>query len=110
MGIGFYSEDYTASIDYVYYFTSDNYTGTSDYYNSTVVSWTLDAASSFNNSQVISDFKNITSAMYSSYTDVWLYVAEMMTVNQNGVTGMIPNYAGSGAGYFLYYNTITFSG
>jgi peptide/nickel transport system substrate-binding protein len=109
MGIGYYSEDYTASIDYVYYFTADNYTGTSSYYNNTVVSWALDAAASFNNTQVISDFKSITSAMYSSYTDVWLYVAEMMTVNQNGVTGMIPNYAGSAAGYFLYFNTVTYS-
>jgi peptide/nickel transport system substrate-binding protein len=109
MGIGYYSEDYTASIDYVYYFTSDNYIGTSDYSNSTVISWTGNASASFNNAVVISDFRNITSAMYSSYTNVWLYVAEMMTVNQNGVTGMIPNFAGSGAGYFLYYNTVTYS-
>jgi len=109
MGIGYYSEDYTASIDYVYYFTSDNYTGTSSYYNSSAVSWTLNASTSFNNSQVIADFKNITSAMYYSYTDIWLYVAEMMTVNQNGVTGMVPNFAGSAMGYFLYYNTVSYS-
>jgi peptide/nickel transport system substrate-binding protein len=109
MGIGYYSEDYTASIDYVYYFTSDNYIGSSDYSNSTVVSWTVNASTSFNNAEVISDFRNITQAMYSSYTDIWLYVADMMTVNQNGVTGMVPNAAGSAAGYFLYFNTVTYS-
>ena len=109
MGIGFYSEDYTASIDYVYYFTSDNYTGTSNYANASAIAWTVDASTSFNNATVISSFGNITRAMYNSYTDIWLYVAEMMTVNQNGITGMIPNPAGSAAGYFLYYNTINYS-
>ena len=110
MGIGFYSEDYTASIDYVYYFTSDNYIGTSDYANANAIAWTLDASTSLNNSVAVSSFGNITRAMYDNNTDVWLYVADMMTVNQNGITGMIPNPAGSGAGYFLYYNTIRYSG
>jgi ABC-type transport system substrate-binding protein len=109
MGIGFYSEDYTASIDYVYYFTSDNYTGTSNYANASAIAWTVKASTSFNSATVISSFRNITRAMYSSYTDIWLYVADMMTVNQNGITGMIQNPAGSAAGYFLYYNTINYT-
>jgi len=33
-----------------------------------------------------------------------------MTVTQNGIAGIIPNPAGSAAGYFLYYNTITYNG
>jgi peptide/nickel transport system substrate-binding protein len=110
MGIGYYSEDYTASIDYVYYFTSDNYIGTSDYADANAIAQTLNASTSFNSAVVVSSFGNITNSMYHNYNDVWLYVAEMMTVNQNGITGMIPNPAGSGAGYFLYYNTISYSG
>jgi peptide/nickel transport system substrate-binding protein len=110
MGIGYYSEDYTASIDYVYYFTSDNYTGTSNYADPNAQAWTLNASVTSNNSAVTSNFGLITRAMYYNYTDIWLYVADFMTVNQNGITGMIPNPAGSGAGYFLYFNTINYSG
>jgi peptide/nickel transport system substrate-binding protein len=110
MGIGYYSEDYTASIDYVYYFTSDNYIGTSNYADTSAIAWTVDAATSSNSTAVVSDFANITRAMYSNYTDVWLYVANFMAVNQVGVTGMIPNPAGSGAGYFLYFNTVHYTG
>jgi peptide/nickel transport system substrate-binding protein len=110
MGIGYYSEDYTASIDYVYYFTSDNYIGTSNYADPTAIAWTLNASTSSNNAAVISDFSHITRAMYSNYTNIWLYVADFMTVNQDGITGMIPNPAGSGAGYFLYFNTLAYTG
>lgn len=110
MGIGFYTEDYTASIDYVYYFTSDNYIGTSNYNDPTAIAWTLNASASANNAVAISDYANITREMYYNYTDIWLYVADFMTVAQNGITGMIPNPAGSGAGYFLYYNTIDYTG
>ncbi len=109
MGIGFYSEDYTASIDYVYYFTSDNYIGTSNYADGNAIAWTLQASTSFDSATVISSFANITKAMYYNYTDIWLYVTDMMTVNQNGITGMIPNPAGSAAAYFLYFNTINYS-
>ena len=109
MGIGFYSEDYTASIDYVYYFTSDNYIGTSNYNNPNAVAWTLNASATSNNAAVVSDFASITKAMYANYTDIWLYVADFMTVNQAGIAGMIPNPAGSGAGYFLYFNTVHYT-
>ena len=108
MGIGYYSEDYTASSDYVYYFTSDNYIGTSNYADPTVMAWMVNASTSLNNSTAIASFSKITKAMYGNYTDIWLYVAQMMTVNQNGLTGMIPNPAGSGAGYFLYFNTVRY--
>jgi len=110
MGIGFYTEDYTASIDYVYYFTSDNYVGTSNYNDPSAIAWTLNASASSNNSVVVSDFAYITRDMYYNYTNVWLYVADFMTVNQSGITGMIPNPAGSSAGYFLYFNTVEYTG
>jgi ABC-type transport system substrate-binding protein len=109
MGIGYYSEDYTASIDYVYYFTSDNYIGTSNYADPNAIAWTVNASTAMDSATMISSFGHITRLMYSNYTDIWLYVAEMMTVNQNGITGMIPNPAGSGAGYFLYFNTVRYT-
>ena len=109
MGIGFYTEDYTASIDYVYYFTSDNYVGTSNYNDPGAIALTLNASASANNAVVTSDFANITRDMYYNYTDIWLYVADFMTVNQSGITGMIPNPAGSCAGYFLYFNTVQYT-
>jgi peptide/nickel transport system substrate-binding protein len=110
MGIGYYSEDYTSSTDYVYYFTSSDDLGASGYADANAMAWTVNASTSMDSSVVISSFRNITNAMYYNYTDIWLYVAEVMTVNQVGITGMIPNAAGSGAGYFLFYNTIKYGG
>ena len=109
MGFGYYSEDYTASIDYVSYFTTANQIGTSAYVDSQVLNWTTQAATATNSSTIITAFRNITQKMYQNYTDIWLYVPEMMPVEANGITGIIPNPAGSGMGYFLYYNTISYA-
>lgn len=110
MGIGFYSEDYTASIDYVYYFTSGNYVGTSAYQDSQVMDLTTTASTALEDSTVIQSFQGITQAMHDNFVDIWLYVPSILTVNQNNITGMIQNPAGSGAGYFLYYNTVNYTG
>jgi peptide/nickel transport system substrate-binding protein len=110
MGIGFYSEDYTASIDYVYYFTSGSYVGTSAYQDSQAMDWTTAASTALDDSTVVQSFQGITQLMHDNYVDIWLYVPNILAVNQNGVTGMIPNPAGSGAGYFLYYNTVNYTG
>jgi len=109
MGFGYYSEDYTASIDYVYYFTSTNEIGSSTYVDSQVVNWTTQAATALNSSAIIEAFHDIAQKMYQNYTDIWLYVPEFMAVTANGVTGIIPNPAGSGMGYFLYYNTVSYT-
>jgi len=74
MGFGYYSEDYTASIDYVYYFTSTNEIGSSTYVDSQAVNWTTQAATALNSSAIIEGFHNITQRMYQNYTDIWLYV------------------------------------
>jgi peptide/nickel transport system substrate-binding protein len=108
MGINFYTEDYTASIDYVSALTT-NYIGTSDYNNSTVLNWTINASSSLNQQAVIQNFTYITQAMYYQYYMPWLYVPYFLSIHQNDVTGMIPNAAGSGAGYFMYYNTVHYT-
>jgi ABC-type transport system substrate-binding protein len=109
IGIGFYSEDYTASIDYVYYFTSGNYVGTSAYQDSDAMNWTTAASTALNDSTVVQSFQNITQLMRNDYVDIWLYVPNILAINQNDVAGMIPNPAGSGAGYFLYYNTVNYT-
>ena len=109
MGFGYYSEDYTASIDYVSYFTTANQIGTSAYVDSQVLNYTYQADAALNGSTIVAAFRSITQSMYQNYTDIWLYVPEFMAVTANGVTGIFPNPAGSGMGYFLYYNTISYT-
>ncbi|HUI23889.1 MAG TPA: hypothetical protein VLY82_05805, partial [Nitrososphaerales archaeon] len=107
--LGYYSEDYTAAIDYVSYFTSTDQIGSSAFVDSLVLNYTTQAATAVNSSTIIQAFRNITQRMYDNYTDIWLYVPELMAVTANGVTGIVPSPAGSGMGYFLYYNTIDYS-
>jgi peptide/nickel transport system substrate-binding protein len=108
-GISYYSEDYTASIDYVSAETSTGQIGFSGYYNETVVDWTTAAATALDENTIIQNFREITRAMYYDYTDVWLYVPYFVTANRSNLVGMIPNPAGSGMGYFMFYNTVHYS-
>ena len=109
MGISYYSEDYTAAIDYVTDITTAGQIGFSGYMNQTVAGWTIAAASSLNENDVVQNFQQITRAMYYDYTDVWLFVPYFMAANRNNIAGMIPNPAGSGMAYFMFYNTIHYS-
>lgn len=106
MGISYYSEDYTASIDYVSAITTTGQVGFSGYRNQTVMGWTTAAATALDDGTIIQNFRATTQAMYYDYTDVWLYVPYVMAANRSNVVGMIPNPAGSGAGYFMFYNTV----
>jgi len=108
-GISYYSEDYTASIDYVSALTTTGQVGFSGYMNDTVIGWTTAAATSLDPQSIIQNFQQITQAMYYDYTNVWLYVPYLMATNRNNVVGMIPNPAGSGMGYFMFYNTVHYS-
>ena len=108
-GISYYSEDYTAAIDYVSALTTTGQVGFSGYMNSTVAGWTVTAASSLDEGAIIQNFQQITRAMYYDYTNVWLVVPYFMAANRSNVVGMIPNPAGSGMGYFMFYNTIHYS-
>jgi peptide/nickel transport system substrate-binding protein len=108
-GISYYSEDYTASIDYVSAITTTGEVGFSGYANQTVVGWTTSAATALNQGTIIQNFQQITRAMYYDYTDIWLYVPYFMAANGSNIVGMIPNPAGSGMGYFMFYNTIHYS-
>jgi peptide/nickel transport system substrate-binding protein len=108
-GLNFYSEDYTASIDYVYALVTTGQIGTSAYYNETVVNWAAQAATTLDENIIVQNFRSITQAMHSSYVDVWLFVPYQLAVHQHGVTGIIPNPAGSCAAYFMYYNTVQYS-
>ena len=94
----------------MYYFTSGGYVGTSAYLDSQAVDWTTAASTALDDSTMIQSFQGITQLMHDNCVDIWLYVPNILAVNQNNVTGMIPNPAGSGAGYFLYYNTVNYTG
>lgn len=108
-GISYYSEDYTASIDYVSALTTTGQVGFSGFSNQTVAGWTTSAATALDQNTIIQNFQQITQAMYYDYTNVWLYVPYFMAANRSNVVGMIPNPAGSGMGYFMFYNTVHYS-
>jgi peptide/nickel transport system substrate-binding protein len=108
-GISYYSEDYTASIDYVSALTTTGQVGFSGFSNQTVAGWTTSAATALDENTIIQKFQQITRAMYYDYTNIWLYVPYFLAANRSDVVGMIPNPAGSGMGYFMFYNTIHFS-
>ena len=108
-GISYYSEDYTAAIDYVTAITTTGQVGFSGFTNQTVTGWTVAAASSLDEGTVIQNFQQITRAMYYDYTNVWLVVPYFMAANRSNVAGMIPNPAGSGMGYFMFYNTVHYT-
>ena len=86
-GIGFYSEDYTASQDYVTAIASSNATGEPMYIGN-ISSWVTEANGATDNSTLIGAFQNITSTMLNNYVDVWLYVPDFIGVNVNNVVGM----------------------
>jgi ABC-type transport system substrate-binding protein len=108
-GISYYSEDYTAAIDYVTDETTTGQIGYSGFVNQTIYNWTVAAASSLDRNTVIQNFRQITQAMYYDYTDIWLFVPYFMAANRSNIAGMIPNPAGSGMSYFMFYNTIHYS-
>lgn len=107
-GIGYWSEDYPASQDYVTGIAASNYTGAPTE-NINITTWSGNADSSLDGSVQLSAFRNITSSMYSSYVDAWLYVPRFISVNADNVVGMVPNLDGACAGYFMYYNTVHYS-
>jgi len=108
-GISYYSEDYTAAIDYVTDITTSGQVGFSGFTNQTVAGWTLSAATALDEGTVIRNFQQITQAMYYDYTDIWLFVPYFITANRSNIVGMIPNPAGSGMSYFMFYNGIHYS-
>lgn len=109
MGLNFYTEDYTASSDYVDALADGYYVGTSLYWNDTVFNLTINATSTLVPSQIIQNYTAITQSMYNSYWFIWTYVPYFLSINADNVAGMIPNPAGSGAGYFMYYNTVHYT-
>jgi peptide/nickel transport system substrate-binding protein len=108
-GISYYSEDYTAAIDYVTDITTTGQVGFSGFMNQTVAGWTLSAATAPDEATIIHNYQQITRAMYYDYTDIWLFVPYFMAANRSNIAGMIPNPAGSGMGYFMFYNNIHYS-
>jgi peptide/nickel transport system substrate-binding protein len=108
-GIGSYSEDYIASIDYVSALTTDDYVGASGYSNQTVIGWQTAAATALDNSTIIKNFQMITRAMYYDYTDIWLYVPYYMTVNTSNLGGLILSVDGCTVPSTMFYNTMYYT-
>lgn len=108
-GLSFYSEDYTASVDYVTAITTPGYLGMSAYSNSTVIGWAAAAATALNDSAIVQNLQKITRTMYNEYVDIWFYVPYFMTTNKDNLAGMIPNPEGSGCAYFMFYNTVHYT-
>lgn len=109
IGINYYTEDYSSAEDYVVNLADGYYNGTSGYYNNTVFNWTVNASTTTDSQIIAQNFTYITYSMYTNYTMAWLYVPYLLQVHSTDVSGMIPNTAGSGAGYFMYYNTVQFT-
>ncbi len=108
-GIGTYSEDYIASIDYVSALTADNYVGASGYSNQTVIAWQEAAATALDNGTLTHNFQMITRAMYYNYIDIWMYVPYFMIVNASNIGGMILNVDGCTVPSTMFYNTIYYT-
>jgi hypothetical protein len=107
-GIGYYSEDYFASQDYVTALADENYTGAPVILGNEST-FATNAAGATDNATLIQAYQNATTTMLNSYNDVWLYVPVQLAVNANDVAGMVPNPVGSCAGYFMFYNTVHYT-
>jgi len=108
-GIGSYSDDYIASIDYVSALTADGYVGASGYSNQTVIGWQTAAATALDNRTIIQNFQMIARAMYYDYVDIWLYVPYFMTVNASNIGGLILNVDGCTVPSTMFYNTVYYT-
>jgi ABC-type transport system substrate-binding protein len=108
-GIGYYSEDYFASQDYVTAFAANNYTGAPDIFANESV-FAANAAAATDPGTLLQAYQNITTTMLNSYSIAWLYVPDFLTASANNVAGIYaPNPTGSCAGYFMYYNTVYYT-
>lgn len=110
-GIGYYSEDYFASQDYVTALASsvNNYTGAPVIF-ANESTFAANAASATDPSTLLQAYQNVTRTMYNGYVLDWLYVPDFLAVSVNNVAGIYaPNPTGSCAGYFMYYNTVHYT-
>jgi peptide/nickel transport system substrate-binding protein len=108
MGIGYYTEDYFASQDYVTSLAQDNFTG-APVILANESTFATNAAGATTNSTLIQAYQNVTTTMLNNYVLIWLYVPEQITVNYQNIAGMVPNPVGSCAGYFMYYSDVYYT-
>lgn len=108
-GIGYYSEDYFASQDYVTAFAANNYTAAPDLFANESV-FAANAAAATDPGTLLQAYQNVTMTMLKSYSFDWLYVPDFLTASASNVAGIYaPNPTGSCAGYFMYYNTVHYT-
>lgn len=108
IGIGYYTEDYFASQDYVTALASENYTGAPVLF-ANESTYATNAAGAISNSTLLQAYQNVTTTMLNNYVLIWLYVPDQITVNYADIAGMVANPVGSCAGYFMYYNTVYYT-
>lgn len=113
-GISYYTEDYTATEDYVDAILDEGYVGASGYggsynYNSTIFNMTVNATSTNNPTYIVQNYTNIVRDIYNSYWFAWLNVPYMLAFHSDNLAGIIPNPAGSAAGYFMFWNDVYYT-
>jgi peptide/nickel transport system substrate-binding protein len=108
MGQEFYTSDYISPDDWTQNdaisYGSAN-ACMSGYDNSSVDNWTLEGAAASNSTALTDIYTNITAAMYSNYTDIWLVVPTSFSVTSTDFTGYIHNPMASAEPFGFLFNT-----
>lgn len=108
MGQEFYTSDYISPDDW----TQNDAVSTgsanacmSSYANTTMDGLVYAAASTSNPTQLAADYSQMTSMMYSNYTDIWLVVPTAFAVYSSHMNGIIQNPMASAEPFAMYFNT-----
>jgi ABC-type transport system substrate-binding protein len=110
MGQEFYTSDYISPDDWTQNdaisYGSAN-ACMSSYANATMDNLVISAAGTSSPAQLTADYTQMTSMMYSNYTDIWLVVPTAFAVYSPLMNGIIQNPMASAEPFALYFNTQT---
>ena len=70
---------------------------------------TVNATSTNNPTYIVQNYTNIVKDIYNSYWFAWLNVPYMLAFHVDNLAGIIPNPAGSAAGYFMFWNDVYYT-
>jgi len=108
MGQEFYTSDYVSPDDWTQ--NDALSTGSANlcmagYANHQVDQWVYDAAAESNPTVLKDDYTNITGALYSNYSEIWLVVPASFSVYATDLHGIILNPMASAEPYAFLFNT-----